>query len=102
MQPKPFMPSGKKVHWTFQKLTRHQRYPATLFSVESLWFWAVTALVAVTFVVVFSVESSPLLYVRYVLGGVFVLFLPGLMLISALYPRGEEIDGLKGLHYPSG
>jgi uncharacterized membrane protein len=62
-----------------------------------MWFWALTALVALTLIVVFSVESSPLLYVRYVLGGVFILFLPGAMLISALYPRGGELDGLERL-----
>jgi hypothetical protein len=66
-------------------------------NLESMWFWALTALVALTLIVVFSVESSPLLYVRYVLGGVFILFLPGAMLISALYPRGGELDGLERL-----
>jgi uncharacterized membrane protein len=35
------------------------------------------------------------LYGRYVLGGVFVLFLPGFMLISALYPRSEDLDELE-------
>ncbi len=64
---------------------------------ENFWFWALTGLVAVTMLTVFLVETSPLLYVRYVLGGVFVLFLPGAMLINALYPRGEEIDGLERL-----
>ena len=75
--------------------------PTTLSSfalnLESLWFWALTALVAVTLLVVFGVETSPLLYVRYVLGGLFVLFLPGAMLIAALYPRGGELDGLERL-----
>jgi uncharacterized membrane protein len=47
--------------------------------------------------IVFSVEASPLLYVRYVLGGVFILFLPGYMLISALYPRAGELDELERL-----
>jgi hypothetical protein len=64
-------------------------------NLENTWFWAVTALVAVTVVVVFSVNTSVLLYLRYALGGVFVLFLPGFMLISALYPRGEELDNLE-------
>jgi hypothetical protein len=64
-------------------------------NLENTWFWAITALVAVTLVVVFSVDTSVLLYLRYVLGGVFVLFLPGFMLVSALYPRGEELDSLE-------
>lgn len=66
-----------------------------MFDLENVWFWAVTSLVAVTMLVVFTVNSSSLLYVRYVLGGVYVLFLPGFLLISALYPRGEELDGLE-------
>jgi hypothetical protein len=64
-------------------------------SLESVWFWAVTALVALTAVIIFGVVSSPLLYVRYVLGGIFILFLPGSMLMEALYPRGEDLDGLE-------
>jgi hypothetical protein len=64
-------------------------------SVENLWFWGVTTLVALSVLVVFAVNGSFLLYVRYVLGGVFVLFLPGFMLISALYARGGELDGLE-------
>ena len=72
--------------------------PATLaryvFDVENLWFWAVTALIALTAAVAFSVEGSALLYVRYALAGVFVLFLPGYMLVSALYPGGE-LEGLE-------
>jgi hypothetical protein len=67
------------------------------FSLESLWFWALTALVALTGLSVFYVVSSPLLYIRYVLGGVFILFLPGAMLMAALYPRGEDMDGLERL-----
>jgi hypothetical protein len=67
------------------------------FNVESLWFWGVTSLVAITMLVVFTVNASSLLYVRYVLGGVFVLFLPGFMLISALYSRNEELSGLERL-----
>jgi uncharacterized membrane protein len=68
-----------------------------VFSVENLWFWGMTALVALSVFVVFAVNSSFLLYVRYVLGGVFVLFLPGFMLISALYARSRELDALEKL-----
>ncbi len=64
-------------------------------NLDNAWFWAVTVLVAVTMLVVFTVDSSVLLYVRYVLGGVFVLFLPGFLLISALYVRSGEMDTLE-------
>jgi hypothetical protein len=64
-------------------------------NLENAWFWGITALVAFTLVVVFTVNSSVLIYLRYVLGGVFVLFLPGFLLISALYPRSGEMDTLE-------
>jgi hypothetical protein len=69
--------------------------PSYLFNLENMWFWATTILVALTLLVVFTVDSTLLIYVRYVLGGVFILFLPGFMLISALYPRGRELDELE-------
>ena len=66
-------------------------------SLESSWFWAVTALVVSTTLIVFAVESSPLLYVRYVLGAIFILYLPGAMLVTALYPGEGDLDGLERL-----
>ncbi len=69
--------------------------PKYFFSIENTWFWAITALIIATGLVIFTVESSTLLYVRYVLGGIFILFLPGLMFISALYPRNDDLDGLE-------
>lgn len=66
-----------------------------LFNLENMWFWGTTILVAFTMLVVFTVDSTVLLYVRYVLGGIFILFLPGFMLVSVLYPRGREIDELE-------
>ena len=75
--------------------------PSTLssyaFHLENLWFWGLTALVAFTVLTVFAVNNSLLLYVRYALGGIFILFLPGAMLITALYPREGELDGLERL-----
>jgi len=64
------------------------------FNLESTWFWAITALVAATLLAVFTINTSALIYARYVLGGVFILFLPGFMLMSALYPR-KEMDELE-------
>jgi hypothetical protein len=68
-----------------------------LFNLENTWFWGTTVLVALTLLVVFTVDSTLLLYVRYVLGGIFILFLPGYLLISVLYPRGRELDELERL-----
>ncbi len=73
------------------------RLTSYIFHLENLWFWALTALVVFTLSAVFLINTSSLLYVRYALGGIFILFLPGATLISALYPRGGEIDELERL-----
>jgi len=66
-------------------------------SLRSLWFWTITALVALTTFIVFYAVAPPLIYMRYVLGSIFILYLPGSMLIEALYPRGEDLESLERL-----
>ena len=97
-----FKDATKAVYVEYKKCTLNlfQTNPPTslgnyFFNLRNVWFWAITGLVAITMVTVFSVNTSSLLYVRYVLGGVFVLFLPGFLLISALYTRGGEMDELE-------
>lgn len=73
--------------------------PSTLssyaFHLENLWFWGLTALVAITLSVVFLVNSSVLIYLRYALGGIFLLFLPGAMMLAALYSKEGELGELE-------
>ena len=66
-------------------------------SLRSLWFWILSATVLVTVFAVFLVKTAPLIYFRYVLGSLYVLYLPGSMLIEALYPRGEDLEPLERL-----
>jgi hypothetical protein len=97
-----FKDATKAVYVEYKKgtLNLSQTNPPTtlgnyIVNIENSWFWAITALVAITMLIVFAVNTSSLLYVRYVLGGVFVLFLPGFLLISALYTRNGEMDELE-------
>lgn len=60
-----------------------------LFSVESLWFWALVAFVVFTSGLVLFVSKPPLVYLRYVFGAVLVLYVPGAALLEALYPSSE-------------
>jgi len=69
--------------------------PRYVLGLESLWFWFITALVTLTVLIVFYAVNPPLLYFRYVLGAFFVLYVPGSMLIEALYPTGEHLEGLE-------
>lgn len=99
-----FKEAAKTVYvlWKRGELELSETNPPTrlasyAFHLENLWFWALTALVAFTFAAVFLINTSSLLYLRYALGGVFILFLPGATLIAALYPRSGEMDELERL-----
>ncbi|HIP56639.1 MAG TPA: DUF1616 domain-containing protein [Ignisphaera aggregans] len=64
----------------------------------SLWFWTVMFLVSLTLTsIAFSYAIPVLRYLRYVLGSIFVLYLPGATLIEALYPREEDLSPLERL-----
>lgn len=67
-----------------------------LLSNRGSWYWTITALVAVTTLLVFTVPENayPFVYARYVLGSIFVLWLPGYALIKALFPT-KEIDNIE-------
>jgi uncharacterized membrane protein len=85
----------KKGELSLSEANPPSRLSSYVFNLDNLWFWGLTALVAFTVSSVFLINSSPLLYLRYALGGIFILFLPGAMLVMALYPRGGEIDELE-------
>jgi uncharacterized membrane protein len=65
-----------------------------LFSRGASWYWVTILLSLATAVAAFVVpeDAYPIVYVRYVLGSVFVLFLPGYSLIRAVFPSKVEID----------
>ncbi|MFN3268653.1 MAG: DUF1616 domain-containing protein, partial [Zestosphaera sp.] len=62
----------------------------------TLWFWVSVILVLLTLGIVYVTEYLPILTpVRYVLGTIYILFLPGYSLIEALYPREEDLTPLE-------
>ncbi len=62
----------------------------------SLWLWLSLTLVALTLLSIYLTDIIPsIIYLRYVLGSVFVLFLPGMSLIEALYPVESELSPLE-------
>jgi uncharacterized membrane protein len=66
-------------------------------SYRALWYWITLALALSTVTVVFTVPEampSPLLYVRYLLGSIFTLFLPGYTVTKALFPE-HVLDNLE-------
>jgi hypothetical protein len=60
---------------------------------HALWYWATTATAVLTAIIVSTVPENlhPWVYVRYVLGAVFVLWLPGYSFIKALFPTRVPI-----------
>jgi|Deesub1362B_J571_1020462.scaffolds.fasta_scaffold00023_81 hypothetical protein len=66
-----------------------------LFSIESIWFHIFIVIILITSLLVIFVEEPPLLYLRYIFGSLFILYLPGYSLIEVLYPRGDELEPLE-------
>ena len=67
-----------------------------LLSKHAVWFWImmVLSIGAIISVFVINEENTPLIFIRYVLGVLFILFLPGYSLVKALFPT-REIDYLE-------
>jgi len=59
-----------------------------LFTEQALWYWITIATVVVTAIIVFAIPEDfyPWVYIRYVLGTIFVLWLPGYTFIKTLFP----------------
>lgn len=63
---------------------------------RNLWFYLSVAISLLTGLAVFGLPTeSPLVVVRYILGSVFVLFIPGYVTVEALFPKGREMDGIE-------
>jgi hypothetical protein len=63
---------------------------------RNLWFYASVAIPLITVLVVYTLPSqSPLVALRWILGSVFVLVIPGYVTVEALFPKGRELDGVE-------
>jgi hypothetical protein len=62
-----------------------------IFTRNSAWYWLIMVITSLTIVSVYIISDVyfPLMYVRYALGSLFVLILPGYTLIKALFPSNE-------------
>jgi hypothetical protein len=60
------------------------------------WLWVSFLTITLSLLAVFLIpDLFPLNIVRWVLGSIFVLYLPGFSLIQLLFPKGKEIDSLE-------
>jgi len=64
---------------------------AYLFSTNATWFWIIITLSITTVITVFKIpeKAVPYVYVRHILGSIFVFLLPGFSLIKTLFPKRE-------------
>jgi len=68
------------------------------FSTYCTWLWLIASVVFLLFVAIYALPNSPpYIYLRYLLGSIFVLYLPGSSLIELLYPKPEELSQLERL-----
>ena len=69
--------------------------PNYLFSTYGAWFWVIIVLIALTATAVYLLpQNPPYIYIRYALGSLFILYLPGHTLIETLYPKEEDLEPL--------
>lgn len=63
---------------------------------RNVWFYASVAASLITVLAIYTLPTElPLVAVRWVLGSVFVLFLPGYVTVEALFPKFRELDGVE-------
>jgi uncharacterized membrane protein len=63
---------------------------------RNVWFYASVATSLITVLAISTLPSElPLVAVRWALGSVFVLFLPGYVTVEALFPRFRELHAIE-------
>jgi hypothetical protein len=63
---------------------------------QAIWYWATIATAIATVAAVFTIPENfyPWVYIRYALGTIFILWLPGYTFIKALFPE-KELDSIE-------
>jgi hypothetical protein len=72
-----------------QQTQTPQSFRSYLGSRQALWYWLTIALAVATAAVAFTIpeDAYPLVYARYILGTIFIIWLPGYAFIKALFPQ---------------
>jgi hypothetical protein len=86
-----------KIHLEASRAPGQGELTGCLRSDRVLWYWATWALTLSTVVVTLTIPENafPFVYLRYVLGLVFVLWLPGYAFVRALFPSRLSPDDSK-------
>jgi len=80
--------SQGKITLREQLTPQPQKIGTYLKSSEAYWYWSTLVLAIATALTVFTIPENayPLVYIRYVLGSIFILWLPGYSFIKVLFP----------------
>ena len=63
---------------------------------RNLGLYASIGISILTILAVYTVPPQlPLVAIRWILGSMFVLFIPGYVTVEALFPKGRELDGIE-------
>lgn len=77
---------------TLERRAHFEKFVNYMFSRAAYWYWATIFLTAFTALIVLlsTPESIDLMiYIRYILGSIYVLWFPGYTVTRAILPRGE-------------
>jgi len=82
-----------KIELATQSSLTSIRFAAYLKTEQALWYWATLTLTIAAAAVVFTVSEDlyPWVYIRYILGTIFMLWLPGYLFIKALFPTSHPL-----------
>ena len=85
--------SEGKISFTEKPSQTPPKLAAYVKTEQTLWYWATIAMAVVTVATVFTIQEDfyPWVYIRYVLGAIFVLCLPGYSFTKALFPTQVPI-----------
>ena len=95
-----------KLHFRQKTAVQPSSFQAYVFSKRSIWYWIIIAVSIIAVLTVFAIPDSlyPALYIRYVLGIVLILFLPGYAFIKMLFPftlpihtNSKNMDAMEGV-----
>jgi uncharacterized membrane protein len=63
---------------------------------RNVWLYASLTISIATIIAIYLLPTDmPLVAIRWVLGSIFVLFIPGYVTVEALFPKGRELDTIE-------
>ena len=91
-----YLQETEKIHLKPDQTLTPEKLTNYLRSSQAYWYWIIIILTLTTALLVFTIPENafPLVYARYILGLIFVLWLPGYTFIKALFPE-KELDSIE-------